>query len=39
MYALREPITPYLTFVPMEKLVMNYVDLELCDILKNAFLA
>jgi hypothetical protein len=39
MYALRELITSYLTFVPMEKLVMNYVDLELFDVFRNASLA
>jgi len=36
MIAVRELITPYLTFVPMGKLVMNYVNLELCDIFRNA---
>jgi len=39
MIAVRELITPYLTFVPMGKLVMNYVNLELYDIFRNASLA
>jgi len=39
VYALRDLITVYLAFVPMEKLVMNYVNLELCDVFRNASLA
>jgi hypothetical protein len=39
MSALGELITSYLTFVPLGKLVMNYVNLELCDIFRNVSLA
>jgi len=39
MYAIGELITPCITIVPVGKLVVNYVNLELCDIFRNASLA
>jgi hypothetical protein len=34
-----ENATPYFTFIPVGKLIMNYASYELCEVFRNASLA